>query len=118
MKKLLLYNDVESVSQCICRNSLDGAVTPERRPRSATSEFLLSGLQHRDLGDETSFQDTLKCESVTFRDMDEIVKEILLLNHGQVLGMTPMERYLSEVGHWTPLHMGEKGLRRSPWKHT
>lgn len=105
---------MESAPPRFCGNAPDGVVTLERRTDSM--DFLLSGLQHRDLEYGTSFQDTLNCEKVTIRDMNEIVAKSLRLDHGQALGMMPMERYLNEVGHWTPLCMGQRGFQKSQWK--
>ncbi len=103
MEKTLPYNRVEAGLRRFCTNFPDSAVMPEQEPGTASREFLLSGLQHRELGYGT-------CENVAVRDMDEIVTETLRLNHGQVTGMMPMERYLSEVGHWTPFCMGDKRI--------
>jgi hypothetical protein len=113
---MLPYHSMESAPQCLCGNVPDGAAKPEHGPRMTSREFLLSGLEHRDLEYGTSFQDTLNREKVTSKSVNEIVVETLRLDHGQALGMMPMERYLSEVGHWTPLCMGERGFRESSRK--
>jgi hypothetical protein len=105
IKKTLTWNSVESST-----NVLNSTAMLGRGSATADREFLLSGLQHRDLECGTCVQNNVECKNISIRDVDEIVAEISHLDHGQGMSLMPMERYLSEVGYWTPLCVGERKI--------
>jgi len=116
IEETLMYNSVESTPKYLCANVLDRTASLGRASGTADNGFPLRGLLHRDLEGGTCFQNSVKCKNISIRDEDEIAAETSRLDHGQGLSLMPMERYLSEVGHWTPLCIGERGFRRSPWQ--